>query len=352
MKWRLPLVIAAVAAALVPLPPAAVERVYADRFYLALQLRVTGASNLVPFALLDVLVAVLATAWVGGIVVDSRRRRGRWPTIRRAIGRTVVWTAALYLLFLAMWGLNYRRVPLKDKLQFDPGAISPDTARVLIVTAIDEVNALHDRVQAERWPSDGEIDEPLGRAFARAQRDLGLTGLARPGRPKWTVLDAYFRRAGVAALTDPYFLETLVSSDLLPFERPFVIAHEWGHLAGFADEGEANFVGWLTCLRGSASDRYSGWLFVYSEIVAAIPERVRAELAMRLASGPRDDLRAIALRLRLHVSPAVSAAGWQAYDRYLKANRVEAGTASYATVVRLMLGTRFGPDWRPLLRRE
>ena len=38
-------------------------------------------------------------------------------------------------------------------------------------------------------------------------------------------------------------------------ERPFVIAHEWAHLAGYADESEANFVAWLTCRRADPADR-------------------------------------------------------------------------------------------------
>jgi hypothetical protein len=33
-------------------------------------------------------------------------------------------------------------------------------------------------------------------------------------------------------MTDPFLLETLLASNLLPFEVPAVIAHEWGHLAG------------------------------------------------------------------------------------------------------------------------
>ena len=51
-----------------------------------------------------------------------------------------------------------------------------------------------------------------------------------------------------------------------------------------------------------------------------------------------------------HVSRRVAAAGWRVYDSYLKANRVEAGSASYAQVVRLVAGTTFGDDWRPALR--
>jgi hypothetical protein len=105
-------------------------------------------------------------------------------------------------------------------------------------------------------------------------------------------------------------------------------------------------------MAGEPPIRYSGWLFLYSEVVAGLPGRIRSELNAQLDPGPRDDLRAIAERLRRNIKPVVSRAGWQAYDRYLKANRVEAGRASYAEVVRLILGTRFAEDWRPVLKRR
>jgi hypothetical protein len=176
-----------------------------------------------------------------------------------------------------------------------------------------------------------------------AARALGADRVVAPARPKHTLLDWYFRRALVDGMTDPFFLETLVASDLLPFERPFVTAHEWAHLAGYSNEGEANFVGWLACLRGSEPHQYSGWLFLYSEAAGTLPRSDRMELAKRLDPGPLADLRAISARAARNVNPRVSAAGWRVYNRYLKANRVESGTASYAEVVRLILGTRFSP---------
>ena len=87
-------------------------------------------------------------------------------------------------------------------------------------------------------------------------------------------------------MTDPFFLEALIASDLLPVERPFVIAHEWSHVAGLADEGEANFAGWLTCLRGTAAHQYSGWLFAYGEITAVLNERNRRAVAARSGLDP------------------------------------------------------------------
>ena len=59
----------------------------------------------------------------------------------------------------------------------------------------------------------------------------------------------------------------------------------------------------------------------------------------RFTAGPRRDLEAIRQRYTREVSPGIAQAGWEAYDHYLKANRIEAGTASYAEVVQLILGT-------------
>ena len=179
---------------------------------------------------------------------------------------------------------------LADKLQFDADAVSPDGAAALATTAVNELNALYDGAHASGWFALTAINPPLAASFERSQRELGALTAAVAGRPKTTLLEPYFRRAGVAGMTDPYFLETMVERELLPFERPFVVGHEWAHLAGYADESEANFVGWLTCLRGSTGDRYSGWLFLYDELSRAVRPADRAALSARLAPGPRADL--------------------------------------------------------------
>jgi hypothetical protein len=350
-KSEVGLVLIAAAAALAPVPPALVERAYSTSLYLRLQRVVTSTSNLVPFALFDALIIVTLAAWLIAIGVDRVRHHRAWTRILgRLLLRTVVWAAGFYLVFLLVWGLNYRRVPLADKLQFDPHLISSDAAMSLATAAAGQLNALHDRAHEMHWPQLPAVDPSLGASLDRTERELGATATAVPGRPKVTLLDPYFRRAGVEGMTDPYFLETMVQSDVLPFERSFILAHEWAHLAGFADESEANFVGWLTCVRASIPDRYSGWLFLYGELAGAVRPHDRGELSARLAPGPLADIQAISNRLQRQLNPTVAVAGWRVYDRFLKANRVEAGTASYANVVRLVLGASFGPDWTPALR--
>jgi hypothetical protein len=343
---RVAVVTLAAVAALVPLPPRLVERVYSSGLYPVWQAFVTRVSNLTPVALLDVLLIALAASWIGAAVYDIRRRS--WPRAgARMLARTIVWSAGFYILFLAGWGLNYRRVPLADTLQFDAGAVSPAGARDLALAAVDRINGLHAEAHGAP-PSAAAVDPSLSAAFTRTLGDLGRSTAIAPARPKSTMLGLYFRRAGVEGMTDPYFLETLVAGELLPFERPFVIAHEWSHLAGIADEGEANFVGWLTCLRAAPAQQYSGWLFLHTELAGALGRGDRSIVAARLAAGPRDDLVAIGRRREQYLNRRVADVGWQVYDRYLKANRVERGAESYADVVRLVLGVRFSASGVPL----
>jgi hypothetical protein len=338
------IVAAAAVAAVLPWPETGVERWYSTGVYPMLQQPMTWLSNRVPFALADVALVAATVAWLVMAVTDLRHagRHRIGTALLRTTGRTVVAVAAIYLVFLGMWGLNYRRVPLERKLRFDAGALTVAAARSATLVAVAHVNALWAQAHETGWPPGNRIDPSLARALSDVARDLGASGRTIPGRPKHTLLNLYFRPAAVDGATDPFFLETLVASELLPFERPFVMAHEWSHLAGFADEGEANFMGWLTCTRADVPAQYSGWLFLYEQLARDLSRRDREDVVSRLAAGPRADLRAVAARLARDVRPQVSAAGWRVYDEYLKANRVEAGAASYEQVVRLVLGTALG----------
>ena len=124
--WRIVLIGTAIAAALAPIPAPAVERLYSAALYPALQRAVTAVSNLLPFALFDALLVSAAASWGWLLIRDVARGQGGWTRIAaRTIARTATAAAALYLAFLVTWGLNYRRVPLADKLEFDAGSSSP-----------------------------------------------------------------------------------------------------------------------------------------------------------------------------------------------------------------------------------
>jgi hypothetical protein len=334
------MVAAAVAIAVVPLPSRLIERWYSGGVYPHLQRVLTSFSNLFPFALFDVLCLAAVSAFAVAATRDFRTR-GTLAGARRLVGRLVVWAAAVYVAFLAAWGLNYRRVPLEDKLAFDRGRVTPEAADALAARAIASLNRLY--APAHRAPT------PIGsltRAFHDVDAALGAPVPIVPARPKQTLLGGYFHQAAISGMTDPFFLETLLSPDLLEVEKPFVIAHEWGHLAGYADESEANYVGWLTCQQGDEAAQYSAWLEVLGTLQPFLP---RGRPLGGLDIGPRIDLEAMRIRYE-RTSPIVRAAARDTYDTYLRANRVEQGIASYDLVVQLILGVELDADGHPRRR--
>lgn len=330
-----------VAAALAPIAPATVERVYSRAVYATLQPLVTSVSSLLPFAVFDVLMG-FALVWLIVRCLRLRRVAGaqRWRALGRFAGDLVGGLAIFYLVFLALWGLNYRRLPITSGLDFDRARVTPASVDALAGRAVREINRLHAPAHAALSGAAtlAAVRVRLAPAFANAQRALGATRLATPGRPKWSVVSPFFRWATVDGMVNPFGLEVLVNPDVLPVERPFVVAHEWGHLAGWARESEASFLGWVTCLEGDDLARYSGWLDLHLHLRGDVSAESRRRIEARLEAGPRDDLEAIGARLA-RAQPLVQRTSWRAYDQYLKANRVGEGLRSYDDVVTLVVGT-------------
>ncbi len=347
--------LAAACAAVLPGQTAWVERYYARGWYPVVQRGVTAASNAVPFALLDLL--IVAALVVGALTAARVLRAPRGTRVRMLAYRArqgVVVGSLVYLAFLGAWGCNYQREPVSAWLDFDTNRVTPAAVRALNDQSATQMSALRGRlpVAPAAWPSRDEFARSLLPALDEGVRLLHLPAPVRPGRPKTSILDLYFTRAGVSGMTDPFFLETLVATNVLPFEQPMVIAHEWGHLAGLARESDASFFGWIVCLRGSESAQYSAWLEVFLHTLPALNRDERRDVRQRLPALVLADLDAMARRSERDQIRAVTLTAWRAYDRYLRANRVDAGVRNYGEVVQLMVGTRFGPRWTPVVRAQ
>jgi hypothetical protein len=329
-------VLVATGFALLPLPSWLVDQIYSRAIYPTLQTWVTGLSNLVPFSLLDLLILTgvflllrRIVRLLGGIKTGGLVRVG-WQGLRRLLRLTSVVVVA----FMLVWGLNYRRVPLSTR-GGPPVTPTPDA----ILATMADVNVLASRLRDTR-PVDMSFDavaDKLRDPMNHALMQLALIPMSQHGRPKFSfILTPFFTWTGVDGMIDPLMLESIVHPDLLPFERPFALAHEWAHLAGTADEGEASAVGWLACMNGPPPLAYSASLYLLREATVALPDNLRSDATNRLDPGVRSDLVAIAERLQQE-QPAVHRAANEIYDEYLKANRVQDGAASYGRALSLIM---------------
>ena len=340
---RVVIVVVALWLAAVPLPRELVEGVYAQGIYPIVRQLVTGLSSRTTLVLFDWLLVAGVTGlfgwWCWRLTRAGRKRRLR--VLMLLAGRTLVLAAALYVAFLSIWGLNYRRQSLTTRLDYVGNRLNVAELESVTAVGVDRLNKLYGSIEAETWPQLNDLPDKLGPAFVRVQQRLGVS-LPTPGLiPRRSILTPYFRRAGIDGMLDPFFLQILINDTVLPFERPFVTAHEWAHVAGYAHEAEANFVAWLSCLQGDDLMQYSGWLYLMGRLLNALPESSRSSFVDRIGSGPQADFAAVRARLS-RVVPVVQRSARRINDQYLRANRVSSGVASYAEVVQLVVGTDMG----------
>lgn len=325
---------------LVPIPAWVVDEFYSRDLYPWLQVGLTTASNFVPMAIFDVLIggAVLLVLVRMVLLGLLAWRQGVVPALWEGLRRVLRAVAFVAIAFMFTWGCNYRRLPLETTLA--PDGVAPSTVAAL-QTAVSDANTLAAALRPDATAAWGASYEqvslrlvgPMNAALAHLNREP----LGRPGRPKFSlILSPFFVSAGVDGMIDPIVLESILNPELLPFERGYVLAHEWGHLAGHADEAEASAVGWFACMNGPPDLAYSASLYLILEAAAALPADARRQAYASLAPGVRTDLEAIGRRLQKQ-QPQVQQVASRVYDQYLKANRVADGTASYSRALRLIL---------------
>jgi hypothetical protein len=346
--WLGPLILAGIG--LTPWPAWVIERVYSRGAYPQIQRAMTTLSNSTPWAVMDGLLvaATVYVAWLLIRAVSAARARGAASSIWELVRRLTRTSAGVALVFLTVWGLNYRRVPLEQVLRGGTatapvlpteiaalaeraaaGARQTRPAGAIVVTAASDVRIAHDLLAAR-----------LAAPFQRALQRLGYPVVRVVGRPKVSrVLTPFFTAAGVTGMVNPIGLESIVHPDLLPFERPMVLAHEWAHLAGIADEADASAVAWLSCLLGGADLEYSAHLFVVIETASALPRPAWRDLRARLGPDVLQDLAALAAR-QARQQPVVRETAFAVYDGYLKSNRVADGVRSYSRVLRVLIAMR------------
>ena len=149
------------------MPPRLVEAAFSTGIYPSIQHVVTPLTNLVPIAVFDVLLVTAATIVIVALVraVRQARRQRRAAPIVVTLWRLIAAAAVVYLVFLTVWGLNYRRLRMQDRLVLDRGA--PNRAAVMNLgrESVNRMNALYAAAHASGWPAAEWRDERLLAAF-------------------------------------------------------------------------------------------------------------------------------------------------------------------------------------------
>jgi hypothetical protein len=332
----------AVLATVAPLPRAFVELVYANGIFAAMNRALVPLTDRVPFAAGDVeavaAIAVLIVWWVRAL-----RRAPRGTRLRKALAllaHTAGWLAIGVVLFEVLWGWNYRRETVSARVAYEKARVTDAAVAAFSKRIVDTLNANVAAAHAET------LDRvKLEAAFQPVVARLGDQWDVAVTAPKTTMFDPYYEAAGIGGQYSPFSFETFLNGSFLPFEVPRALAHEWAHVAGFNDEGDANFIGTLACLRSDDPlIRYSGAFWTYGDLPLA--QRRRLKLDPRVTA----DFKASRDRFLRRYKPQIFAMQWKMYDRFLRGNGVKGGVASYGYFLRLLVGTPLDAQGLPVVR--
>ena len=318
---------------------------------------VTGA---VPFsvaeALVFVYVAVRIFQIVRGLVRAVRRRQSWGRTIGAGLLIAARDTGIILTGFYVLWGWNYARPPVEERLHLPPAAEETDVAFVASLSQdfLEQANASYRAIHGnddagaptqlpEHWSEVDEFVEEGWRELAKnprihSQFDRNLD--ARRGPGKRLLAGELLSHLGLSGFYFPFTGEANVNGGVPAVAMPQVLAHEKAHQRGFGPEDEANFLGFLAA--ASSRDphaQYSAFVFAHRQLLRVLLslDRARGEDLMKLRlPGVQRDITDLNLYWRKYEGRA-SEVSEKLNDAYLKSNRVEGGVASYGKSVELLL---------------
>lgn len=295
--------------------------------------------------------AVLARAAFQGI------RSGRAGTLRArdlaVLGVTRVGRDAgvLVVLFYVLWGFNYSRAPLNERLgwpAWSPVAVEEvvDLAGRMVEAGNAAYLAVHDTTDAGEPTTlpmgRVELSRVLETGWRRAAERLNLPrSVSRHyGATKHLLASHLFARLGISGIYFPYTGEANVRGDLPAVALPQSTAHEEAHQRGIGVEAEASFLGYIAA--ASTDDpyvRYSAILFAQRTLMNGLARRAPAEwrrLNEERLSGIRRDLEDLYEHYR-RFQGIGTRVGTAVNDSFLRANRVEGGVLNYGLAGRLVI---------------
>ncbi len=166
--------------------------------------------------------------------------------------------------------------------------------------------------------------------------------------PKELTFSGFMSQQYMQGYYFPFSMEANINSQMYIMNKPFTICHELSHTHGYIYEDEANFLGFLGCIRSSDEIfNYSGYLGVLAYVNndfyksvskeeykshVAISERVKFD-SQFLTDEAWEEVEKRAIL----ETETVKKAADTFIDTNLKVNGVSEGKASYSKVVGLLL---------------
>lgn len=324
--------------------PAVTEKWYSQKLYPLIAKIISRISGIFPFSLDDLFYFSLILTLITILIFIILRK----ITLIKSGKIILNGLAVFYVLFYVLWGFNYFREDLYQRLNLSKH--DPDNKAFVkqLKKIVEDTNKSW--CTFEKWDKE-EVSFQIEKSYQKLAPVLKISYPAGKRRAKPITVSRFFAQAGISGYYGPFFNEVHVNSHILPLEYPFILAHEKAHQFGITSESEANFYAWLVCTQSKSKQlQYSANLHVlqyflyqgykldeYDAIIARLDKRVKKDL---------QNIREHWMSMR---NEKIDEAASKVNDFYLKTNKIKEGVIEYSGVVKFVMDYSNDSEFREKL---
>lgn len=341
--------------------------IYTTRIYPIIGSLLSPISGLFPFALGDLFIA-LSIVWVFFYPIYEIKwrkqlakrffflaaKRGCYPKKKVVFRRVAEYLLWVYAWFYIAWGLNYSQPNIYCRTGMKPAEVSEAKFREFAYRYADSINSLSEETAFDGQREsqfNGMVDDGLKNrvrdAVLKGYNEIGAKeGINAPfnqhPHAKTMLFTPLSSMSGVTGSMGPFFCEFTLNGDIRPHDYPAIYAHEYAHLLGIANEGEANFYSYIVCTASSdKAVKFSGYYHIFFHVLRNVFDILGEKEGEKFLKYIRPEIIQLAKSDRNYWlskrCKVLDAAQDFIFDLYLRGNHVAEGRKSYSGVVGLIL---------------
>ena len=258
------------------------------------------------------------------------------------IGATL---SVAYLLFHLLWGMNYYRLPIHEKLGFQ-AEYTKEELLAFTFKLVKTTHRLHNQLEKDSTQPvvvPYTIDEIYEKTLVSYERAAAVFPNFTYERPslKSSLYSLPLTYMGYGGYLNPFTNEAQVNRLVPAVRLPSISGHEVGHQLGYSSESATNFIGLLvTSANPDLYFQYAaqthGLAYCLSDLKAK-DEEAFTEVWKTLFPGVRENYAELNKFWDSYENPTEPIFKAM-FHAFLKANNQEEGIKSYNAVVGLMIG--------------
>ena len=226
--------------------PDFIERFYSNGLYLYLSKISRLLLGLIPFSIGDIAYIVLMLLVFRWLFINRIGFFKNW----KSNGLTILnFISMLYFLFHFLWGLNYYRIPLHEKIGIKK-EYTKEQLQNLTLKLIAKTNQLQLKLEKEHYKkvvfnySEQQMYEMAPNGYINLPIPLSHIQYQHKSI-KSSIFSLPLSYMGFGGYLNPFTNEAQVNYLKPKYTSPLTICHEMAHQTGIASESDCNFIGFM-----------------------------------------------------------------------------------------------------------